>query len=431
MRLVDFHVEGFRSLKSLKMEGLGPHVVLYGPNGAGKTNVLEALRRFWALIGMVTDVWRTWSPDLASLFTKEDFHFSAHQMHFEGRIVETSADFPEMHFKATVARSAERLILLDLVWKATNATGLQQLLVDLRREDVGKFPSIIEPSSFESVARQWDSWSPFLSIPALRGGTSTPSALNNVDTAKRVTQLALHGHIEEAIFVTQNSPDLDLSARADALRKLLSSPPLNRPPFRTVRDPDSGHYGIQEVVTINGKKVGINIDLAGLGVQQIYAILAGILLSGARLVTLEEPEAHLYQPNSGLHLRRLLRQLVPDPVSQLFTATHSSMFALDPEGYWEVSHSHEKGTSVERKTDLVELDQKHVVEPGAARHALLMSLRREAPKDVVAWRANGKGVSAGEMIQLLVDYDPLAIDYLQDVTSAAIRVVGLQAQPKK
>jgi hypothetical protein len=182
---------------------------------------------------------------------------------------------------------------------------------------------------------------------------------------------------------------------------------------------------------VDGKKVGVNLHLAGLGIEQIYAILAGILLSGAPIVALEEPEAHLYQPKAGLHLRQLLRNLVPDIVHQLFTATHSSMFALDPEGYWEVSHSHEKGTTVERKTDLVELDRNHVVEPGAARHALLMSLRREAPNEVVAWRADGKAVSAQEMINLLLDYDPLAIDYLQDVTSAAVRVVGLQAQPKK
>jgi predicted ATPase len=42
-RLVELHVENFRSLRKVSLP-LGPLNVLVGPNGVGKTNVLEVFR---------------------------------------------------------------------------------------------------------------------------------------------------------------------------------------------------------------------------------------------------------------------------------------------------------------------------------------------------------------------------------------------------
>ena len=43
-RLTRIQIDGFRSLKQVALEDLGPVSVLIGPNGSGKSNLLEALR---------------------------------------------------------------------------------------------------------------------------------------------------------------------------------------------------------------------------------------------------------------------------------------------------------------------------------------------------------------------------------------------------
>ncbi len=43
-KLTEIHIQGFRSLRDLKLTELGPVTVLIGPNGSGKSNLLAALR---------------------------------------------------------------------------------------------------------------------------------------------------------------------------------------------------------------------------------------------------------------------------------------------------------------------------------------------------------------------------------------------------
>lgn len=108
---------------------------------------------------------------------------------------------------------------------------------------------------------------------------------------------------------------------------------------------------------------GCRHDLAGLGVVQLYSILAKILFAGTSTVGVEEPEAHLHAPTSGLHLRKLLRRLVDEGhIEQLFIATHSNLFDLDPEGYFDVSLD-ETGATVVKRCPIQEVDR-HFYEPG-------------------------------------------------------------------
>ena len=49
MRIESFWAKGFRSLRDVRLEGLGAFNVFYGPNGAGKSNILEAIRVLFQL----------------------------------------------------------------------------------------------------------------------------------------------------------------------------------------------------------------------------------------------------------------------------------------------------------------------------------------------------------------------------------------------
>lgn len=114
---------------------------------------------------------------------------------------------------------------------------------------------------------------------------------------------------------------------------------------------------------------------------------------------------------------------MPKPVSQLWIATHSSLFDLDPTGFWEVTHTPEAGTSVVRNPRLADL-HRHVWEPGAALQVLLDGLRAGAQDRVVARRGDGTPVSASEMTRLLLDDAPEALAFVRLVTAAAVRMVG-------
>lgn len=63
-------------------------------------------------------------------------------------------------------------------------------------------------------------------------------------------------------------------------------------------------------------------------------------------------------------------------VDQLFLATHSNLFDLDPSGYWDVSLV-EGATTVQRKP-LDEVDRLHLFEPGPAKHQIQELLRIRA-----------------------------------------------------
>jgi predicted ATPase len=56
MRIREIEIRNFRSLRHVRLEGLGDLTVLIGPNGSGKSNILEALEIFFSDLNLTTDV---------------------------------------------------------------------------------------------------------------------------------------------------------------------------------------------------------------------------------------------------------------------------------------------------------------------------------------------------------------------------------------
>jgi hypothetical protein len=171
------------------------------------------------------------------------------------------------------------------------------------------------------------------------------------------------------------------------------------------------------------------LDLAGLGIAQIYWILGQAMLSGARAVAIEEPEAHLHAPTSGRHLRELLQRLVDEKhVDQLFIATHSNLFDLDSKGYWDVSL--QNGETVVTRAELPDIDRKHLYEPGPAKHGLQHMLEYMPAEEVVFRRADGSPITAAEMLRMLQEGADDAVRFLEDLHGAALRMVRVAAKKK-
>jgi len=62
MKIRDFEVHNYRSLKELKMTDLGNFVILVGKNGSGKSNVLEALELFFVDLNIQGDYSKSFDP---------------------------------------------------------------------------------------------------------------------------------------------------------------------------------------------------------------------------------------------------------------------------------------------------------------------------------------------------------------------------------
>ncbi len=174
----------------------------------------------------------------------------------------------------------------------------------------------------------------------------------------------------------------------------------------------------------------MSLDLAGLGIAQIYWILAQAMLSGANIVAIEEPEAHLHAPTTGRDLRHLLERLVNEKhIDQLFIATHSNLFDLDSTGYFDVSLKN--GETVVERADLTRIDRDHLYEPGPAKHALQRMLEYMPPDEVMFRHGDGSPITATEMLRLLQDGDDDAVRFLEDIHGAAMTMVKVKTKKSK
>jgi AAA ATPase domain len=254
-----------------------------------------------------------------------------------------------------------------------------------------------------------------------------PRPEQNTKGKQSIVELLTAGRLKEALLRASKHPDRSIREGYKALGQLLQDPPFNQPPFEMTEDPETGRIELVETVTDPARGArDVPLDLVGLGVAQVYYILARALLGNTRTAAIEEPEAHLHAPTTGIELRQVLERLVNEGyLDQLFIATHSNLFDLDPTGYYDVSQDERGATRVERKP-LSEIDRQHLYEPGPAKHALTEFLRYMEADAIVFRRPDGSPVSVSEMLDMLQRDDDTALEFLRDVHGAAVRAVRVK-----
>lgn len=433
MRITAFWAKGYRSLVDVHLDDLGPFNVFYGPNGAGKSNILAAMRTLFRLLA-----WRS-SPEMSFeqpglpirytgstkiLHSRDRSRFPPNQQMILGaRIEETERDemegmWPikkELMLEVTYGWFKEELAISRFDWvlprtaPSTSTQVMGERFFDTRMHSFAYqvTTGMYELIDANRVPRREKLTSPTMNIPATLAA----------------------GKLKEGLFRASTHPSPELRRRFAQLQELLAGPPLHRPPFALVHDAYTGIVELVESTSIVGsgeRPTEVPLDLAGLGIAQIYSILGQALLRAADAVGIEEPEAHLHAPTSGLHLRQLLERLVNENyLDQIFIATHSNLFDLDPKGYYDVSLDERGATRIERKP-LPEIDRRHLYEPGPAKHALADFLSYMEADEVVFRRPDGSPVSAGEMLEMLQHDDPVAVEFLRDVHGAALRAVRVR-----
>jgi energy-coupling factor transporter ATP-binding protein EcfA2 len=405
MHLASFRVRGFRSLRDVALPALGRFNVFYGPNGSGKSNLLAAIalgcRATSAYFSQQNDellrpedLWDGPGPRPEAVEIDMAISTSG------GPVVSVgSLEFATLAWSVRVSFSKSGSIHVDMP-SLEGVTGpgerfpfvLEVLPWDHHLTNAQRDPTRapIPESALQAVGAtlRFNVESRlFRLVPATRAGArdrGTDARRNDDPHRDLIADLLSQGRFSEALVRAQTSPDPAVRAGFRRLREVMSKPPLSRPSFDPVHDPLTGTFDLQEVDEVDGRPRARSLTLEGLGIQQIYVILAQLLLGGTDAAGIEEPEAHLHAPTSGLHLRALLRTLVDQGyLQQLFVATHSNLFDLDPTGWWEVSRGPDGATQVRRQKDWSEMHRQHLYEPGPARFALLDQLRHLPPETTV------------------------------------------------
>jgi hypothetical protein len=444
MKIESLWIKGFRSLREVSLKDLGAFNVFYGQNGAGKSNILEAIRMLLRLAASAAQA------DYRPFFPEEGV--TRARAAIDAGIVKRrdlcAYDRPQalvIGARFTEKPSTYLAELEDLSLEITLDWLIEQepkLWISMLSSGGRDLRTLFEPAEIESkdelgeriVTRDRIRATVLQELPRAYGLVGAHRALQAekyVDPPANEDVVSWHlrsGRLKNALLVAQVSPNQVVRRRLAAFRTLLSGEPLHRPPFDPVQDPLTNAIDLREPLPEpNPEGRDISLDLVGLGIAQIYAILAQAMLLGGSVIGIEEPEAHLHAPTSGRHLRQLLVRLVEEKyISQLFIATHSNLFDLDPTGYFDVSL--EGGCTVVKRAELTRIDREHLYEPGPAKHALQRMLEYTPADEVVFRRSDGSPVTAKEMLRLLQEDDAVAVSFLQDIHGAAVRAVKVKAK---
>ncbi|MBI4955208.1 MAG: AAA family ATPase [Myxococcales bacterium] len=443
MFLSEFWARGFRSLADVRLETLQPTNVFYGPNGSGKSNVLAAMQTFLKLVPWA--VQRDPAAAGRQAFEREVVRLDDLYARGAGRMT-LGARFDNCR-GSVFPRLAEPLAFTELRLEVTLDCKVRSApLLRLSHLSVAG-----NPGDFTSDLSAWWDHHSQDPKPPLQMVSDDPAHVDRAEVDRLLLALfqndlprllalcdanrvpsARTGRgtdpLVESLFEAEHSADDRIFQRAQKLRTILGEAPLSRPSFRIVQRAEGGRELRERLPDPNPDELSIPLDLAGLGIHQIYAILSTIVISGAPIIGLEEPEAHLHAPTTGRSLRRVLERAVQTGiVQQLFIATHSNLFDLDPTGYFDVSLQ-SGATFVRRVADLSEIDRHHLYEPGPAKHALARLMRYAPPDEVVFVAPDGAPITAARMLELLAADEDVAVRFLETLHGAALRVVRLDAK---
>jgi len=437
MQIKTFWARGYRSLADVRLDGLGQVNIFYGPNGSGKSNITDALQTLFYLMPVAID--SAYGPDDERISFREAGReasrwicaddFFARQATDEiilGAVVEDPlSGFDGARFQGAPVRHVRIEIKFWRVRPGDYGLRITTLYINDERpglpipvdqKEVREALRGMVPQAFSYLGATRT-----LSTKAPTEGTAfEPRSIGTIPDSRIVNEL----------FRAKNSTDRGTRNRFDELQKFIADM-LGRGRFDVLMSPETGNLQLREALSDpNPLGLDIPVDRTGLGVVQLYAIIAAIKLSGSRLVALEEPEAHLHAPTLGRKLRALLQSMVEDAsIHQLFISTHSNLFDLDPTGYFDIRMDDGGKTIVDRRP-IHDIDR-HLYEPGPTLHAL-EELLAIAPTDKVMFRrADGSAITASQMLELLRDADPVALDYLKNLHAAAIDVVGLRSRRDK
>jgi hypothetical protein len=336
MRIERFHIQGFKSIADVEVDGLSDINVFYGLNDVGKSNIFQAIA-----------LWN-WLLAITSSSETEQFEdkFGPHCFPLKGdkRIllkVAVTLNQPDIsgqsRSSANLIRAFGKMITpQDEIRLEVEANlGLQmvnpiELSITANVED-GQFPlSLKDLPLLQPFFHVIQATRRFQAEQGGKGNDLGPIGDRN---------------LKRALFYAYLSPDPGQKRRLAAIRRTLAEPPFNLGELDVALDPTSGEIDIG-FVRPEGR---LPLENLGSGSQQLLMVLGQIFLNDYPIIAIEEPEMNL-SPQYQQYLLVALRQLMQDPdvkLRQLFISSHSPYFEFE-ENFFDVTRDANGATQVAR-----------------------------------------------------------------------------------
>lgn len=341
MRIVDFSIQNYRSLRDVSMNDLGNLNILLGKNSSGKSNVLEALSLFFSEFavtggntpGLNEYFWSHNARDDPITFTVR-LQFDPDELDdifTQAFIVSLGLDRgpPEIDNTVEIKR---QLLNVQGTWKTVSISLGGHLLV---QDDA--LPETIT-----------------------YGETSTDKSPATVTTISKTLQIKIQTSLTAGLRSKFKVLTINRDGRgSDRFRATLADPQVQATIWsldQSLAFSESERYGSFEEAF--GKTTGLRLDpaqsrimvrkefrrtpleLEGGGVQTSANLLGSMLLSPDRnqIIAIEEPESHLH-PEMQRNLSREIEKRSKH--QQIFLATHSPIIvsAIDSKDVWLVKES--------------------------------------------------------------------------------------------
>jgi len=333
VRLTEFEVHDFRSLRHVRIENLPPVVLLYGDNDTGKSNLIQAVG-VWlrivqalaqatpqqlSLTNVSIDLYEGHEPDWSSeapaevpgpsvLLGKraeELFRYGSNQFELEGKLLLELPDGDEKQYQFGFRVNREQ----D---DSYHCTVLTANWPDGRRD------TPIPPTEPDAKALRLALHSPWQQIGAERRFEDEQLPVSSADDWGTAIDPSGRG-LKLRLFRSAHGLEADRrSLFREHFKSLIIGPPFALPePLPVV-----SVNGMLELLLGN-----YPVEHRGSGPQQ-WVLMAGLLaMSQAAITGLEEPESHLSW-EAQQRVAQALKALVIErsyPPYQLFVSTHSPL----------------------------------------------------------------------------------------------------------
>lgn len=336
MQLRSFKVQGFKNFRQpVTLEDLGPINVIHGPNNVGKSNLLQAIDLFFFLMRLDYDIggFRTLPMQLIQQLSDELLAQSGLQrteifnleapvpILLEAVIVTESGELRGVGIDPNVLPLEHVRIVVELRWMGSEVS-----YTVLRFETKDGKDYVAATKTHPEIAQI----AAFAKLVALTARSSTAADLR---FARIPVERFANRALALALYDARESMEIKLSRRWERFVSLMAAftDILGEGKFIVAYDRKSG------VAQLLYETAGARtpLYLLGSGVQQLAALLGTVLVTGATIAGIEEPELHL-RYTMQLRLREVLSGLVGGPggLDQLFITSHSDAFEAGPRFYY-------------------------------------------------------------------------------------------------
>lgn len=324
MRLSTFHVRGYKNFQTkVTLDGLSTVNVIHGPNNIGKSNLLEAMTLYFRLLGLEEDGWLPLSVDR--------------------RIPDE--EMRQRGFPRTDIFNLERPDPIEM-----------SAVIAIPREELasaGIKPLLPCDQVTVSIVLQWTGQDIAYRVRqfTFADGTDAASAQSSpekktfvlklakflmqnflIRTAARADRFALilaDRHLDDdlalALFDAKESTDIEQVRRWERFVAVMKTftDVLGEGSFVSIYDRKSSRASLVYQRT----NARVPFHLLGSGARQIATLVAGILMTNATLVAIEEPEINL-RYSLQERLRATLAAIcgAPGGPTQIFLTSHSPAF---------------------------------------------------------------------------------------------------------